>query len=451
MTSAQIHSQEVKTFIRRRWKTIVLPCLLVTALCIFGAYSLPRKYESSTTILVRPDETLHPIQGYEMSLAFEEQLRNFNEILYSRTVVLALADSLGLATSSKTEAEKLAIVTDLSGNITTTRLGSDSFKIGFVDTNPARAQRAARILTDLFIQVKLSVANRQNTQTVEFYESKVQEYREGFDESVKSLVSTLKQNLDELPVESRALYSQIDEVERMITSNDSRLRILRESLNTLKTFPEFIRLHPGALGTESGTQRLLELQQEDLPFVSKLRYLAARYDSTARRFTPMFPEVTLLEDQIVEHLERMRVGIETEIAKQQTQEAIWEKRRSQLIEELKTSSTVARLNEDKQSNFELNRKMYDDMRMKLEQARLAQEVGSRGANQFIVLDPAFLPIRPTKPNRTMIVGGGLGFGLLLGILSAIVLELLDTTVRTPRDMQIYNKPIIALLPDGRER
>jgi uncharacterized protein involved in exopolysaccharide biosynthesis len=128
-----------------------------------------------------------------------------------------------------------------------------------------------------------------------------------------------------------------------------------------------------------------------------------------------------------------------------------ERRRSQLIEELKKSSTATRLNEDVQSNYEADRRQYEAMKAKLEQARLTQEVSSRGADQFIVLDPAYLPIVPTKPNRKLIVAGGIGLGLLLGIFSALAVELFDTTVRTPKDIQIYNKPIIALLPDGRER
>jgi capsular polysaccharide biosynthesis protein len=48
----------------------------------------------------------------------------------------------------------------------------------------------------------------------------------------------------------------------------------------------------------------------------------------------------------------------------------------------------------------------------------------------------------------MIAGGGIIAGLLLGIISAVIVELLDTTVRGPRQIEVYQKPIIALLPDG---
>jgi capsular polysaccharide biosynthesis protein len=49
----------------------------------------------------------------------------------------------------------------------------------------------------------------------------------------------------------------------------------------------------------------------------------------------------------------------------------------------------------------------------------------------------------------MIMAGGMGFGLLLGILLAVITELFDTTMRSPRYVESYKKPIIALLPDTR--
>jgi capsular polysaccharide biosynthesis protein len=46
----------------------------------------------------------------------------------------------------------------------------------------------------------------------------------------------------------------------------------------------------------------------------------------------------------------------------------------------------------------------------------------------------------------LIIFGGLGAGILIGIILTIISELLDTTIRSPIQMQLYGKPIIALLP-----
>jgi polysaccharide biosynthesis transport protein len=66
----------------------------------------------------------------------------------------------------------------------------------------------------------------------------------------------------------------------------------------------------------------------------------------------------------------------------------------------------------------------------------------------VIIDPARVPAKPTKPNRALIVGGGVGVGLLLGLVAAIAAELLDSTIRSPREIEVFRKPIIGLLPEG---
>ena len=451
MRSTQLKVREAIQAGRRRWKLVLIPVVLLTVLSGVGSHFLPRKYESSTTILVRPDQTLRTMAGYEMAMAFEEELRNFNEILFSRTLLLALADSLGFNASSKTDPEKLVIAQVIGSSIATARLGSDSFRIQFTDSDPVRAQRGARVIADLFIQMKLAVDNRQNASTVDFYEKKVQEYRAAFDASAETLVSEMKQNVDELPLEARSLYSQVDDVQRNIAASDGRIKTNREALDYLKKLFDMRRLDPGALHTDLGKQYLLELQREDVPSSADLKTLLSHYDETARRYTSNYPEVVKLENQIVTQLERMQKVVESEIAKLQTQKADLDTRRAQIIEQLKQSSTNTKMSADKQSNYDMYRKLYDDIQLKLEQARLTQEVASRGANQFFIIDPAYVPVYPSQPKRSRIMIGGFGLGLLLGVVAAMVTELLDTTIRTTKDIEIYQKPVIALLPEGSRR
>jgi succinoglycan biosynthesis transport protein ExoP len=446
MRPAQLQIREAIAAIRRRWKLILIPAVAVTILSIIGVHFAPKKYESSTTILVRRSKV--PLTGYEVPMAFEDQLRNFNEILWSQPLLNALADSLGLTAHARSEIDRLAISQTIRGSFSTALLGSDSFRITYYDTDPVRAQRAARVIAELFIQMQLSLENRQNALTVEFYEKKVQEYRAAFDSSVQSLVSAIKQNVGELPQESRSLSAQLDEIQRNIALNDSRMNIQRSALGNLGTLLEKLHAEPDSLPAVISKQAFLDLQRDEVPFASELRSLLARYEDMLRRYTGNYPDVQKLGAQMIEHLERMRKGGESEIARLEVQRDELEKDRARVIEELKQSSTVTRMNTDKESSYDIDRKLYNDMQVNLEQARLAQELGSQGANQFIVIDPAYLPTKPAK-SKSMLVMVGFGLGLLLGVLAAVVAELLDTTVRRPRDIEIYQKPVIALLPEGR--
>lgn len=448
MKASQIRIWEVLDLLKRRWKLIVIPTFLVAVLSTIGAFMLPRKYESSTTILVRPDQTLSKVSGYEMLAALDEQLRNLEAIVYSRSFMQTLVDSLHIGGKAESEAQRQGLWDKLRGQIQVNRLGMDSFRIVFSDSDPDHAKKGAEVVSDLFIKTKTAVENRQNSYTVQILEKQVEEYRQAFENSTRSLVFVMKQNVDEQPIETRTLYLKIDDIEKSMSLNQAAMKVYQDALAVLRELPAQIRRTPDVLRSESGKQPLLQLQREDLPYASELRALITKYDEASRRYTPQYPEVVRLESEMATLLERMRIGIESEI--HQLQEKLWdlEKHRSQIIEELKKSSVTTRVNQDKESNYESNLRLYSDLKFKLEQAKLAEAVGSQGANQFIILDPAYLPVRPTKPNRTMITAGGFGLGLLLGIITAIFVELLDTTIRSPRQIQVYQKPIIALLPDG---
>jgi polysaccharide biosynthesis transport protein len=448
MVSAQLKIREVMDMGRRRWKLIVIPTLLVTILSAVGAFLLPRKFESSTTILVRPDQTLAKVTGYEKMAAFEEQLRNLEAIVFSRSFIQALADTLGLGLNLHTEAERQALWDKLKAQVQISRIGMDSFRIVFSDSDPTAAKRGAEIVSDLFIRTRTAMENRQNSLTVQILEKQVEEYRMAFDNSTRSLVSVMRRDLDEQPIEARSLYGRVDELEKQIATAEASMTQYRDALTAAREGSLAIRKTQGALRTDAGRLPILQLERQELPYVVELRDLFSKYEEAARRYTPQYPDVLKLEDEIASLLDRMKVAIESELNQTQKKRFELEKSRSQVIEELKKTSISSRVNQDKESNYESSLKLYLDLKFKLDQAKVAEAVGSEGANQFIILDPAYLPTRPTKPNRTMITAGGLAAGLLLGILSAVVVELLDTTIRSPRQVEIYQKPIIALLPDA---
>lgn len=409
-----------------------------------GAFLLPNKYESSTTILVQRDEIRNAtLVGYEMAvtMASEDRLRTFNEIIYSRPTLDHLMDSLYLVERDATETNRQEMTETIKRKITTERRGSDTFRISYVDTDPIRAQKAAALLSDLFIQTIVRLEGQRNELAVQFFVKKLEELRVKFEISQKQLVASLQLRINTMPTESRALYQQLENIELKINDIDAKTKANEENLKLLKTFPE-------AFQTESGKQSLFNLERSSGLFSVDFKILLNRYDDYSHRYTPKYPEVEKLEAQIIEIIERIRADVETEIAKQQPQRSSYEQRRAQLIDEIKQSSVSLRVDEDKESDYSIYRKLYDDMKVKLEQAQTSRDLGIKGANQFIIIDPAYAPARPSKPNRILLIVGGFCIGLFMGFVIVIVKEMLDTTIRSPRDIEVYQKPVIAFITEG---
>lgn len=99
-------------------------------------------------------------------------------------------------------------------------------------------------------------------------------------------------------------------------------------------------------------------------------------------------------------------------------------------------------------NVDIYRKLYDEMKVKLEQAKTTRDLGKEARNQFVVIEPPVVPDEPAKPNKILLMGGGLALGLFLGLIVAAVAELLDTTIRRPEDIKEFQKPVVAYISKG---
>lgn len=91
-----------------------------------------------------------------------------------------------------------------------------------------------------------------------------------------------------------------------------------------------------------------------------------------------------------------------------------------------------------------NRELYDSLTQKLKEASLSAGLSSTNVH---IVDPARPPLKPFVPDILRNVEVGLLLGLTCGIALAFVFEGLDTTVRTPDQVEaIADSPALANIP-----
>jgi capsular polysaccharide biosynthesis protein len=90
---------------------------------------------------------------------------------------------------------------------------------------------------------------------------------------------------------------------------------------------------------------------------------------------------------------------------------------------------------------------YNTLLTKMNESTMATALEHRQqGEQFRVMDAPNLPDEPTFPDRRIFAGGGLAFGLFLGLLLAALLEYRDTSVRNERDIWAFTKlPTLAII------
>jgi uncharacterized protein involved in exopolysaccharide biosynthesis len=104
---------------------------------------------------------------------------------------------------------------------------------------------------------------------------------------------------------------------------------------------------------------------------------------------------------------------------------------------------------------------YNTLLTKMNESSMATALERRQqGEQFRVMDAPNLPDSPTFPNRLVFAGGGLAWGLFLGLLLSALLEYRDTSLRNERDIWAFTKlPTLAVIsriddlarPSKRER
>lgn len=118
---------------------------------------------------------------------------------------------------------------------------------------------------------------------------------------------------------------------------------------------------------------------------------------------------------------------------------------------LANSENLAQLRQ-LQNQVEIRRDQFTKLSQAAAQLRSESATDDAGVT---VLSNAVAPDSPSFPNVTLIVFGSLGLGLILGIMAALLTELLNRRIRTPRDVEdvLEGIPLLAVIaqPSSRPR
>ncbi|WP_445665941.1 GumC family protein [Fodinibius sp. AD559] len=441
MNSTKEIVQDIKRVVKRRKVLLIITPLLFVGLSYASLQFIEPKYESSTSILVQKEETLNPLMIYQMAIniAQEDRMKSFNEIIYSRSTMELMIDSLGLDSGIQTEAQKQNLIRGLRQHIVTTSRATDSFEITYHDTDPIRARDGVQLLADHFISTRLRLENRRNNETVEFFQEKLDELEQVVDMQREQIVSTTTSQMKETPIASAALQVQLQEIDTQLEVID--WEIMQKEIN---------RDHVAAFldqSTEFNTGHLFRLPLDEIPFGAELSTLLGEYDELRQQFTDSYPRLRALKAQITEVANRIMPVMESNLNIATLKREDLVKQRQNVLTNMEKAFIATQQNNSNQSDFSIYQELYNEMKVKLEQARMTRDIGTKATEQFLVLDAPYIPEEPSSPNKKLVLIAGLILGIIISGLLTALAEILDLSIRSEEDIEIQ-KPIIAYLGEG---
>lgn len=434
--------QEIKTAAKRRKVLLILIPILFVGIGITAAYMIEPTYKSSTSILVQKDETLNPLVMYDMAvnMASENRLESFNQIIYSRSTIEMLIDSLNLDKDAKSEKERQALIEKIPNNIETVSRASDSFEISYFDEDPVLARNAVKLLSDHFIDTRLRIENQRNKETVDFFNDKLKEIKSIVDQKSEQVTSASTEQLRQLPSEVSGLQSRLRDINSKLETLDWQILQREKDLEIIRNFQE-------SGGEGDAIPELYKLPLEEMTIGEELETMLNEYDQLSQQYTESYPRVQTLTQQITQIAGRIPALIESKLNDLNMQRSNLTQNKGQVIADMQRSYIANQRINSQRSDYSIYEGLHNDMKVKLEQAKITQDIGSRSAEQFIVIDAPYVPENPASPNKRLIISVSLLLGLVMGVIASAIAEAMDSTIREEEDLPV-SKPVIAYLTSG---
>lgn len=435
-------AQDLKAAAKRRRFLLILSPILFVIAALLAIYFIEPKYQSTTTILVQKDETLNPLVLYEIAvhIAAEDRIQSLNEIIYSRSTMEILIDSLNLDREVKNEADKQLLIANTQKDIGTKLKASDAFEISYFNTDPARAKKGAELLTNHFINTKLRMETRRHEETVDFFGKKLAELETIVETQRNQTVSITSDRMRNMPSNSEALQERLQTIDGQLDAIEWQLLQEEEKLAAVTAFQNETNM-------DEGISHLYKLPLMDMQFGEELVLLLNEYDNLRQQFTESYPRLRGLAEQIKQVANRMPPTLATNLQRLNSKKQDLTLQKQRVVGDMQQFFVATQRASSQQSDFSIYEGLQADMRVKLEQAKMTRDIGLQAADQFIVLDEAIVPEKPISPNKPLILGIGLILGIILGIVASAVAEVMDTTLRDESDIP-FNKPIIAYISNG---
>jgi uncharacterized protein involved in exopolysaccharide biosynthesis len=358
----------LKVFFRRKW-LFISPVFVGLVLSIVACFLLPPTYESSTVILVEEEKIINPlIEGLAVSTSVAQRMQTLREQILSWNSLVELTKKLNLAKNVQDQSGFEKLIKDLRKNIIVQMRGPNLIKLIYYSENPEKTQLITKTLTDIFIDENMRSQTKETDVAINFIKEQLEVYKRKIKESE---IANIEEQLKTLLVDSTEQHPLVKELRQKIAAARKEL----ESGEYRVTGLEQPIANPVYDAMKQELDKLIDKEKASVPLTPGVAYASNNNDSEKSDPNASIYKVLLMD---------------------------------------KLDSVLAR-------DIRVNENIYNMLLQKLETAKITQRLEtSKEGTRYTIIDPPRLPLKPSKPNKILVVFLGLflgsfsGGGLVLG-------------------------------------
>jgi len=451
--------------VRKHWALLVAGTLLSAGGSLLYAKSQQKVYEARATIEIDPHAN-QPL-GEKTSSAFDlgaglawdarEYYETQYKIMTSDRVLSAVARDLSLASDydfmgfqapPPTPATVDDATAALHGRVLIEPVKYSRLAVIKVDdTSPRRAKRIADAVAQAYIDQNLEIAVTATSDAVVWLNGQVDHVKRDLDSNENALHDFKLKN--DLPS----------------TSINEASNMLRLEMQELDTSLTHTRTHRAELAARQ--EELAKVSADDpdqlpaseLLSSSFLQNTRSQYQTALKERASLLaegkgeshPSVRTATERLAEsraallgEVRNIQGAVERDLAvvtrEEKTEEGLFEATRKRAVELNMKEIEYHRLDRSRDENEKL-------FSMLLERMKDADIARMMRVNNIRIVDLAKEPVVPVRPRVSVMVGLGTFVGLLFGVAIAWILERMDTSIKTPDDIESnLGIPFLGLLP-----
>jgi polysaccharide biosynthesis transport protein len=480
MEERSFHPLDYVAVLRRRKWWFIVPFALSIVIGSVLAMVLPRQYKSSAEIGIA-DATLSPelLRGVQ-SVDARERQRAISQQLLSRSVLERVVREEKLSPNRPTEEVAASLRARIEKNIEVPnpigvgkngpKDGVESFRLGYVDSTPERAQRISNRLAAVFVEENSRTTTQRAENTSEVLGQQVRDSQERLNRIQEQLRSKKETFMGKLPDQTNSnvltvngLRQQLESLSTQLAGETQRLSQVESMLDTMVGGAGNAGMTAaGAAAIQSGEARLRTLQQAlvtakaqgftDLhPEIVRIREEIAeaqKESSVARQANPSPREEQLLADPIYRQKADERNLLKIRITQLRNAET---QARTQIAEYQRRVDAAPMVEQELSplvQEYDLERARFGDLSKQYQNAQVAEDLARKqGGERFVVLNPAYLPTQPDTPDIFRVLALSLALGFMLGSAAIVGREFMDRSVHDVRALQTeFEIPVLGEIP-----
>jgi polysaccharide biosynthesis transport protein len=487
-TSEGFDLQHYLGIARRRYLQFLVPLFIGWALVWAASWILPRRYQSSTMILVEEPTMPKDYVTPNVNDDLQSRMQSITQQILSRTRLLRIIDQFNLYANprgQRTDDEKVELMRkdiDIQ-TVHDSRNEITSFNVSYTCGDPHLAQQVTSELTNLFINENVETRQQESEDTTKFLESQLATASTSLSQQEDQVRQFKAQHVGEMPDQLASNLQILSGLQSQLQNEEDALNASKQQHVYLQSLADQFRTLQGSKGGSNTPGGLPAINQELDTLKAQLADLRAHYTDRhpdVRKVKEQIAETEKMRDQLLASLNTKSADSDggdatpsTSVAADPSQASMLPQIQSQLRSnqleitnrersvsdlKLKVDQYQARLNQepvreqqlaDLTRGYEQSKANYAELLKKKNESAMAtkMELLQQG-ERFRVVDPPALPQKPEFPNRLKFCGLGLIFGLALGGMVAGAFEVLDRRVYDEKELkELLPVAVLAEIPE----